>query len=94
MKRIIILLAAMLGLAACQSVEPKLIQRQLVVVTPPERMYECPIEKQYPNWATLNDVEVAKTVLRLHKNNVTCKRSIEAIKKFLKDAKVELEQKD
>lgn len=83
------------GLAACQSTpEPQLIKRQLVVVTPPENMYECPIEKKYPNWKTLNDAEVAKTILKLHKNNVKCKASVEAIKKFLSDAKVELGQND
>lgn len=84
----------MLALTACQSTEPRLIRRQLIVITPPDKMYECPIEKQYPNWKTLNDVEVAKTVLKLHKNNVMCKASLDAIKKFLADAKVEIGQND
>ncbi len=94
MKPIIFPLVFMLALAGCQSTTPQLIKRQLVVVTPPNDMYECPIEKKYPDWRSLNDVEVAKTVLKLHKNNIKCKASLEAIKKFLADAKVKIGQDD
>jgi hypothetical protein len=55
-------------------------------------MYDCPIEKQYPNWQTLNDVQVAKTLIKLHKNNVRCKNSIDAIEAYLAKAKEQIEQ--
>ena len=77
-------------LAGCQS-SPMLVQTKLAVVTPPQEMYTCPIERNYPNWQTLNDVEVAKTIVRLYKNNMICKASIEAIEKYLNDAKARIE---
>ena len=91
MKRFIPIISIMLTLSACQSTKPNLIQTKMMVVTPPPEMYQCPIERNYPRWETLNDVEVAKTLLKLHKNNLKCKNSIDAIKKFLDKAKVEIE---
>ena len=79
-----------LFLAGCQS-SPMLVQTKLAVVTPPQEMYTCPIEKQYPNWQSLNDVEVAKTIVRLYKNNMICKTSIEAVERYLNDAKARIE---
>ena len=86
-----LLLIPMFALAGCAS-PPNLVRTKLQVVTPPDSFYDCPIEKQYPNWQTLNDVEVAKTILKLHKNNVRCHNSIMAIKKFLADSKAKLEE--
>lgn len=79
-----------LFLAGCQS-SPMLIETKLAVVTPPAEMYNCPLEKRYPNWQTLNDVEVAKTIVRLYKNNRICKASIEAVEKYLNEAKARIE---
>ena len=58
---------------------------------PPDSMFACPIEKRFPHWQTLNDVEVAKTLVKLYKNNKTCKASLDAVHKFLADAKVKIE---
>lgn len=82
------LLIACLFLAGCQSTVPT---TKLQVVTPPDQMYNCPIKKQWPNWKTLNDTEVARTVVELYKNNTHCKNSIDAIKQYLKDAKTRIE---
>ena len=57
-----------------------------MVVHPDEAMYNCPVLKEFPNWKTLTDSQVAKVVVQLHKNNLTCKSSIESIRKFLDDA--------
>ena len=88
--RKLLLAIPFLLLAGCQS-SPMLVQTKLTVVTPPQEMYVCPIERNYPNWQTLNDVEVAKTIVRLYKNNMICKASIEAIEKYLNDAKARIE---
>lgn len=85
MKKLII---ACLFLAGCSSTA---VSTKLTVVTPPEQMYDCPIKKQWPNWQKLNDTEVAKTVVELYKNNTRCKASIDAIQKYLADAKARLE---
>ena len=89
MKKLVII--PFLLLAGCQST-PNLVQTKLAVVTPPKEMYDCPIDRKFPNWQTLNDVEVAKTVVKLYKNNVRCKNSIEAIEKYLDKAKQQIEE--
>lgn len=90
MKKLAVL--SVLFLAGCQSTSPMIRQTQLAVVTPPKDMYVCPIEKQFPNWQTLNDVEVAKTIVKLYKNNMICKASIEAIETYLDKAKKQIEE--
>lgn len=90
MKRMIFTLSLLL--AGCQATAPNLVQTKLAVVTPPADMYVCPIEKKFPNWQTLNDVEVARTIVKLYKNNLTCKTSIDSIQRYLEKAKQQIEQ--
>ena len=85
MKKIII---ACLFLAGCQSTA---VSTKLTVITPPEQMYDCPIKRQWPNYEKLNDIEVARTIIELYKNNERCKNSIDAIKQYLEDAKARIE---
>jgi hypothetical protein len=85
MKKLIIL---SLLLAGCQSTAPT---TKLQVITPPDEMYDCPIKTKWPNWKTLNDTDVAKTIVELYKNNKRCKNSVDAIKKYLDDAKKQIE---
>jgi len=85
MKKVLLLT---LFLAGCQST---VTPTKLTVVTPPEQMYDCPIKKQWPNWQKLNDTEVAKTIVELYKNNKRCKNSVDAIRKYLTDAKARIE---
>ena len=86
MKKLVIIAALLL--AGCQSTAPT---TKLQVVTPPDQMYDCPIKKQWPNWQKLNDTDVAKTIVELYKNNARCKNSVDAIRKFLADAKTRIE---
>lgn len=71
------------ALSSCASSNQSLVRTEYKVVKPSEALYECPIQKRWPNPETLTDVEVAKTLVQLYKNNVKCKTSIEAIRKFL-----------
>lgn len=85
MKKLIIL---SLLLAGCQST---ISSTKLEVIIPPEQMYDCPIKTKWPNWQKLNDTDVAKTVVELYKNNHRCRNSVDAIKKYLDDAKSQIE---
>ena len=85
MKKIILLLAVVL-LASCNDQTQVVTTYRHMVVHPDEAMYYCPVVKEFPNWKTLTDSQVAKLIVRLHKNNLTCKSSIESIRKFLNDA--------
>jgi hypothetical protein len=85
MKKIILLLGVML-LASCNDTQQVVTTYRHMVVHPDEAMYYCPVVKQFPNWNTLTDSQVAKLIVQLHKNNLTCKSSIESIRQFLKEA--------
>ena len=86
MKKLVIIAALLL--TGCQSTVPT---TRLQVVTPPDEMYDCPIKTKWPNYKTLNDTEVAKTIVELYKNNSRCKNSVDAIRKYLTDAKTRIE---
>jgi hypothetical protein len=80
-----LLLLSTLLLASCN--ETQVIQSsKWMVVHPSEAQYYCPVLKQFPKWQTLTDKQVASTVLTLYKNNLTCKSSLDSIKKFLNEA--------
>ena len=85
MKKIILLLGVLL-LASCNDQTQVIKSYRHMVVHPDEAMYYCPVVKEFPNWKTLTDSQVAKLVVQLHKNNLTCKSSIESIRQFLKNA--------
>lgn len=87
MKKIIIAIGLGLFLAGCN--ETQIVQTtKYMVVHPDEAMYYCPVLKEFPDWKTLTEKQVAQTVVKLYKNNLTCKSSIESIRKFLNDSDV------
>ena len=74
-------------LAGCNDTPQQVVTTyKYMVVHPDEAMYYCPVLKEFPDWKTLTDAQVAKAVIQLHKNNLTCKSSIESIRRFLSDA--------
>jgi hypothetical protein len=84
MKKIILLLIV-ISLAGCNETQIVSSYKHMVV-HPSEAMYYCPILKEFPNWKTLTDSQVAKLIVQLHKNNLTCKSSIESIRNFLNES--------
>jgi len=83
--RKIILVAAVMLLAGCNP-DQVVTTYKYMVVHPDEAMYNCPVLKQWPKWNTLKDSEVARLIVTLQKNNITCKSSIESIRTFLDKA--------
>ena len=83
MKKLLIL--SCLLLAGCQT-PLHLISAEYKVVKAPAEMYDCPVIKRFPNYETLTDQEVGTLILKLQRNNLTCKSSIDSIKKFYDDA--------
>lgn len=77
-------LVGVLALSACTTTRsPTLISQQYVVVMPPDKLRNCPTIKNYPNPNTLTDVQVAKLLNQLDRNNRVCKNNIEAIYAYL-----------
>lgn len=89
MKKILIV-PLVLGMAACGT-PPQTVRTEWKVVKPNVAMYECPLLKRWPDPENLTDVQVARTLVQLYKNNVKCKNSIVAIQKFLDKAEHRVE---
>ncbi len=91
MKKILVVCLLAIGVAACNPQEAQLIRDKLQVVQVPQEYYDrCPVLKTLPNSKTLTDKQVSNLVLQLYKNNVECKRAMDAIKDYLAKADAEL----
>ena len=89
--RYVILLSALL-LSGC-SPTIKLLEPEYKVVTPSEALYECPVETKFPNPNKLTNEQVGRLILKLQKNNMTCKNSLDNIHTFIDQAKETVEKK-
>jgi hypothetical protein len=83
----IAVLIGALALAGCNEETAQLIRNKYNVPQVPEQLYNCPIIQKYPAVATLTDSQVAKLLIQLRTNNLTCKASLEGVRKFLDNAR-------
>lgn len=96
MKIVSLIIAAMIGmtslsLAGCDQVN--LVADKYHVVLPPLDMYNCPIVDKLPQPKTLTEIKVARLLVRLYVNNITCKNSLNTIHTFLNNAEATLKGK-
>ena len=87
-KLLAILLAA--SLAGCVSAPQFITKEKLTVVEPNSSLYNCPVVPRYPNPETLTDVEVAKLLVLMERNNSECRRNLKAIQTFIEAAKARI----
>jgi len=87
-----ILLASCLILSGCAS-ELKLIAPEYKIVKAPETLYVCPVEKKFPKPDTLTDQQVGTLLLKLQRNNLTCKNSLDSIQRFYDEAEKTVNEK-
>ena len=81
-------------LVACGDPDVQLVTKEkLVPVVPDDSMYVCPTVRSFPETKTLTDIQVARLIAQLHSNNMICKNSMEAIKKYVSQAKERLERR-
>jgi len=90
--RIVAALGAGLLLSACASDPVVVTSTKYRVVIPEESMFACDTVSQFPEARTLTDLQVARLLVELHQNNVRCKNSVQAIRQFLDDAKIRVEE--
>ena len=91
MNKIVVCCAALL-LAGCGTA-PKLIAPEYKVVTVPDDLYQCPVEKKFPDSRGLTNQQVGALILKLQKNNMTCKNSLDNIKSYLAEAEAKISKK-
>jgi hypothetical protein len=92
-KLLLLLPVAFLAVGCAASPKPELITTKYKVVMPPEDFYNCPSITKFPNAATLTDEQVGQLLVKLQTSNVKCKRNIEAIRTYLRNAKKTIEGK-
>lgn len=90
MKRILVL--PLMFLTACQTLEPTVITTKHTVIMPADSLYNCPTAVYYPKPETLTDVQTARLLVTLQKNNSVCKNSMNSIKRFLEESKKTVEE--
>ena len=95
MKYIIASLAA-LTLAGCAKAPPPQVitKTEMQVMIPDKSMFYCQNVRRFPNPETLTDVEVAKLLVELHSKNTECQKNMNAVYKYLDEAKKRTEKKN
>ena len=93
MKQLFLLSTILLTLCSCDGVGTEMLTTtKHLVVLPEDKMYDCPLVDRFPDASMLTDIQVAEFIVKLHSSNVRCHNSINAIRKFLEDAKKTAEQ--
>jgi hypothetical protein len=91
MKKLLLVLPLLL--TGCSQTAVQLLAPEYKIVTAPEELYACPVEKVFPKSDTLTNKQVGTLVLKLQKNNITCRQSLDAIHKFYDDAEKTVSEK-
>jgi hypothetical protein len=92
-KNILVPVIALLILSGCSTPAIKLIAPEYKVVSPPESLYNCPQVNQFKPTGKLTNEQVGQLILKLQKNNMICKDSLDNIHKYIDEAKANIEKK-
>ena len=84
MKKLILLFPLLL--TGCSQTAVQLLAPEYKIVKAPDDMYNCPVETKFPKADTLTNKQVGALILKLQKNNMTCKQQLDAVKQFYDDA--------
>jgi len=93
--KLLVAIIATLSLAGCATAPPPqfITKTELQVVVPDRTMFYCQDVRRFPNPDTLTDVQVAKLLVELHEKNTECQKNMNAVYKFLDEAKKKTEKK-
>jgi hypothetical protein len=94
--KVLFVAAVALGVAGCAKPLPPqmLTKTEMQVLVPEKTMFYCQNVRRFPNPETLTDVEVAKLLVELHSKNTECQKNMNAVYKFLDEAKKRSEKKN
>jgi len=91
MKKIVLLSVLLLG--GCSNESVKLLSPEYKVVKIPESLYECPTIKKFPDADKLTNQQVGSLLIKVQKNNMICKNSLDGIKKYMNEAEATVSAK-
>lgn len=81
-------LVAALLLAGCQtSQQPVVVTTKRVPIDVPVGLFNCPVLKSMPEADNLTERQVAQLIVTLHRNNLTCRNSMDAIRRYVTEVK-------
>jgi len=89
----ILLVSSLLFLTGCTQSAVTLLAPEYKVIKAPDALYNCPVENKFPKADKLTDQQVGALILKLQRNNMTCKQSIDALRQFYDDAEKTLATK-
>lgn len=92
MKKILLVLP-LIFLTGCSQTAVTLLAPEYKIVKAPDDLYNCPVETKFPKPDTLTDQQVGSLLLKLQKNNITCKNSLDAVRQFYVDAEATVAKK-
>ena len=84
MKKMILVCGLLLG--GCSNESVKLLSPEYKIVKIPESLYECPTVKKFPDADKLTNQQVGSLLIKVQKNNIICKNSLDGIKKYMEEA--------
>ena len=87
------ILLSTLFLTGCAGDPIKLLSPEYKVVKIPETLYDCPTIKKFPDADKLTNQQVGSLLIKVQKNNVMCKNSLDSIKKYMDDAEATVSTK-
>jgi hypothetical protein len=89
-----IAISAFVLLSGCGTTEQlKLIAPEYKIVKPPEEMYNCPVVTKFPKTDKMTNEQVGTLLLNTQQNNITCKNSLDNIKKYMNQAEEAIQKK-
>ena len=72
-------------LGGCSNESVKLLSPEYKIVKIPESLYECPTVKKFPDADKLTNQQVGSLLIKVQKNNIICKNSLDGIKKYMEE---------
>lgn len=88
--KIVLVMIGALALGACATDQGVVKQTQLVAVTPPANLYQCP-NPAHPNPDTLTDKQVARYIASIWAARNSCMKSLNAIQTYSEKVKTQIE---
>jgi len=88
-----ILLLCSLLLTGCSQTAVQLIAPEYKIIKAPDELYNCPVETKFPKSDTLTDQQVGSLLLKLQRNNMTCKNSMDSLHQFYDQAEKTINDK-
>ena len=86
--RLILGLGLIILLSACAPDDRIVTSQNLSIPSISPSMFNCPVIERWPNPEELTDLEVARLLVELRRNNTLCRNSMDAIREFLQRAQV------